>query len=291
GLLFGLGGGVVFFSTIAVTTQYFLKKRGLANGLAVAGSGLGGLALAPLTRALITKVGVWWTLRIVGICVLAFMAAIFPFVRPRIHGVKKGPIFDFGVFKLPGFVPLMACAFTVTFGYLIPIFLIPTYATREIGMSASAAANLVSMYSGINIVSRIGLGIAADYLGKMNTLFGCVVMAGVSILAFWLPSKNEAMVILFMIFYGLFGGGFISVFPVATAQVVSVERLPPALGMLYFGNIFGNLLGTPIATAIISAMDGKYTGAIIFSALTPVVASLFILYLRFSIEKRVFAIA
>ncbi|KAG0227397.1 hypothetical protein BGW41_003833 [Actinomortierella wolfii] len=248
GLLFGLGGGVVFFSTIAVTTQYFLKKRGLANGLAVAGSGLGGLALAPLNRALITKVGVWWTLRILGICILAFMAAIFPFVRPRIKGVKKGPIFDFGVFKLKGFLPLIGCAFTVTFGYLIPIFLIPTYATREIGMTPTAAANLVSI-------------------------------------------KNEAMVITFMIFYGLFGGGFISVFPVATAQVVSVERLPPALGMLYFGNIFGNLLGTPIATAIINAMDGRYTGAMIFSAATPLVASLFALYLRFSTEKRIFAIA
>ncbi|KAF8933175.1 hypothetical protein BGZ47_011002, partial [Haplosporangium gracile] len=115
GFLFGVGGGLVFFSTISVTAQYFEKRRGLANGLAVAGSGIGGLSLAPLTRYLIAQVGIRWCQRIMGFAALGFMSAVFAFIRPRVQVVKKGPIFDLSLIRVPGFMYLMATAFVVTF--------------------------------------------------------------------------------------------------------------------------------------------------------------------------------
>ncbi|KAF8941404.1 hypothetical protein BGZ58_009487 [Dissophora ornata] len=147
GLLFGIGGGLVFFSSISVTAQYFEKRRGLANGIAVAGSGIGGLALAPLTRLLIAQVGIRWCQRIVGFAILGFMAAIFAFIRPRVKTVKRGPIFDLSLFKVPGFSWLLLTAFVVTFGYMVPIFLIPTYSNVWLGQSAATGANLISIYS------------------------------------------------------------------------------------------------------------------------------------------------
>src|SRR5690606_20813578 len=151
------------------TAQYFDKKRGLANGIAVAGSGIGGLTLAPLVRFMITKIGFRWAQRIEGISMLVFMLAIFPFIKPRVNPTNKGPIFDFGLFRLPGFIALMMSCFVVTFGYMIPIFLLPSY-TTSIGLSATTGANLVSIFSGINSVARIVLGVSADRLGRMNTL-------------------------------------------------------------------------------------------------------------------------
>lgn len=53
----------------------------------------------------------------------------------------------------------------------------------------------------------------------------------------------------------------------------------------------GNLLGAPIASAIITAQGGKYLGAIIFAGITPVIAALFILVVRFQYTKKIFAIA
>jgi len=84
---------------------------------------------------------------------------------------------------------------------------------------------------------------------------------------------------------------FISIFPVVVAQVVGVERLSAALGILYFGNVVGNLLGAPIATAIMGAQGGKYIGAIIFAGLSPIVAAFFVLFIRFRLNKNIFAIA
>ncbi|KAG0380015.1 hypothetical protein BGX24_010614 [Mortierella sp. AD032] len=291
GFLFGVGGGLVFFSSISVTAQYFEKRRGLANGIAVAGSGIGGLAISPLTRYLITQVGIRWTQRIMGFAVLGFMSAVFAFIRPRVQVVKKGPIFDMSIIRVPGFLLLMATAFIVTFGYMVPVFLIPTYSNVELKQTPSTSANLISIFSGINAASRIILGVAADKLGRTNTLFTCCFLAGVSCLAIWSVASNIEILTGFMVVYGLFGGGFISIFPVVVAQVVGIERLSAALGILYFGNVVGNLLGAPIATAIMHAQGGKYIGAIIFAGLSPVVAAFFVLVIRFRINKKFWAIA
>ncbi|KAF9312084.1 hypothetical protein BG003_006646 [Podila horticola] len=257
GFMFGVGGGLVFFSSVSVTAQYFDKKRGLANGIAVAGSGIGGLAVAPLTRLT----------------------------------VKKGPIVDLAIFRVPGFLYLLITAFIVTFGYMVPIFLIPTYSSQVLNQTASTGANLISLFSGINAAARIILGVAADRLGRTNTLFTCCFMSGLACFAIWSVATNITILTAFMAVYGLFGGGFISIFPVVVAQVVGVERLSSALGILYFGNVVGNLLGSPIATAIMRAQGGKYIGAIMFAGLSPFIAAFFVLLIRFRIDKRMFAIA
>jgi hypothetical protein len=53
----------------------------------------------------------------------------------------------------------------------------------------------------------------------------------------------------------------------------------------------GNLLGAPIASAIRASQDGKYLGAILFAGFTPVLAAMFVLFVRFRINKKIFAIA
>ncbi|KAI1291604.1 hypothetical protein EDD11_008840, partial [Mortierella claussenii] len=237
GFMFGVGGGLVFFSSVSVTAQYFDKKRGLANGIAVAGSGIGGLAVAPLTRLLIARVGVQWCQRIVGFAIFGFMTAVFVFIRPRVRTIKKGPILDLAIFRVPGFLYLLITGFIVTFGYMVPIFLIPTYSSQVLNQTPSTGANLISLFSGINAASRVILGVAADRLGRTNTLFTCCFMSGLACFAIWSVATNITILTAFMAVYGLFGGGFISIFPVAVAQVVGVERLPSALGIVYFGNI------------------------------------------------------
>ncbi|KAF9896107.1 hypothetical protein BX616_008121, partial [Lobosporangium transversale] len=69
GLFFGVGASLTYYPAIAAPSQYFVKNRGLAIGIAVSGTGLGGFALAPLTNALISKVDVFWTLRILAIMI------------------------------------------------------------------------------------------------------------------------------------------------------------------------------------------------------------------------------
>lgn len=54
-----------------IPSQYFNKKRGFANGLIFAGSGLGGAAISFALDPLIEKVGLAMAYRVLGITTLA----------------------------------------------------------------------------------------------------------------------------------------------------------------------------------------------------------------------------
>ncbi|KAG0377260.1 hypothetical protein BGX24_006441 [Mortierella sp. AD032] len=239
GLLFGMGIGMAILPAITTPVQWFDKRRGLALGISVAGSGIGGAALAPLNRYLISRVGYEWALRTMAIMFIVVVFSVLPCIRTRVPPIKKGgPLLDIALFKDRGFTTMYLMGVLVTFGYLTPVYLLPSYAVKY-GMDKATGATLVGIYAGVNAVSRIILGIAADKFGRFNVLFTCTFLGGLSCLVFWLNAKNLTMCIVFVIFYGVNGGGFVSLFPVVAAEVVGVERLAAAVGMLYSGNLFG----------------------------------------------------
>jgi len=118
------------------------------------------------------------------------------------------------------------------------VFLLPNYVT-DIGMDPRTGATLVGIFSAVNAVSRVILGIAAETFGRFNILALCTTLGGLSCYIFWLNTHNLAMAVVFVIFYGFNGGGFVSLFPVVAAEIIGVERLPAAVGLLYSGNLFG----------------------------------------------------
>ncbi|KAJ1672785.1 hypothetical protein EV182_006509, partial [Spiromyces aspiralis] len=71
GLLFGFGAAFCFIPPCSLPSQWFTKKRGLAIGLVVAGSGVGGVWVTPATHAMINNISHAWALRISGILIFA----------------------------------------------------------------------------------------------------------------------------------------------------------------------------------------------------------------------------
>jgi len=52
GICFGLGMGFLFNASLGTLSQWFTKKRSIANGLAAAGSGFGGLLFSLAVRGI-----------------------------------------------------------------------------------------------------------------------------------------------------------------------------------------------------------------------------------------------
>lgn len=57
GVLVGTGAGLAFPPTVYIVTSYFVKRRGLANGLCMSGSALGSIILPPVLRYLLETYG------------------------------------------------------------------------------------------------------------------------------------------------------------------------------------------------------------------------------------------
>jgi MFS family permease len=90
---------MLYYPVISLTPVFFDRHRGFAMGIAMAGSGAGGLVLAPVTQALLSRYGLAVTLRIYGvwnlvICVpIAFVIRNHPAfrpIRPSLELAKRG---------------------------------------------------------------------------------------------------------------------------------------------------------------------------------------------------------
>jgi MFS family permease len=56
-LLFGISGALLWAPSTAVEGHWFLRKRGTASGIAVCGSGLGGIIYPIMLRSLFERIG------------------------------------------------------------------------------------------------------------------------------------------------------------------------------------------------------------------------------------------
>ncbi|XP_068150718.1 LOW QUALITY PROTEIN: monocarboxylate transporter 12 [Drosophila tropicalis] len=78
GVLVGIGAGLSFPPTVYIVTSYFVKYRGLANGLCISGSALGSIILPPVLRWLLETYGYRGSCLIMGgITLNVFVAALF----------------------------------------------------------------------------------------------------------------------------------------------------------------------------------------------------------------------
>lgn len=57
GVLVGIGAGLAFPPTVYIVTSYFVRLRGLANGLCISGSALGSIFLPPILGVLLREYG------------------------------------------------------------------------------------------------------------------------------------------------------------------------------------------------------------------------------------------
>lgn len=90
----GTGAGLAFPPTVYIVTSYFLKLRGLANGICISGSAIGSIILPPVLRLLLEQYGYRGAVLIMGAITLnVWVAAIFyhPVERHmiRVPKIKK----------------------------------------------------------------------------------------------------------------------------------------------------------------------------------------------------------
>lgn len=283
GVMFGLGASFVSLPCIGAPQQWFSERRGLAVGLAFAGSGVGGLVISNISMAAINSVGYRWALRIDGIIVFVLLSFATCFVRPFGDVKKTGggrKVINWYLFKNPMFTVMFFHGLITTFGYMSPFFLLPSHA-NALGLDPWVGTNLSAIMSAVNAVARVCTGYMGDKFGRFNSLFICTFMCGLTCLLIWTNVHNEATLWVFAILYGFFGGGYVALFPTVQPQIVGLEHISPAVGLLYTTNIFGYMFGTPIASQLINqTTPPNYVNGALWAGCTIIVGSLFAGWVR-----------
>ena len=168
GILFGIGDAMLFYPTISSLPHWFHRRRGLAAGIVVAGSSLGGIAWPLILERLFKQVGFAWALRITGFICLALLIPCCFMVVPRTRPGPKQTIPKAeinAIFKDAGFMLLVVGMFFVMWGMFIPFYYLPVYGTTH-GMSWYMGNVLISILNAGSLVGRIVSGLAADKFGR-----------------------------------------------------------------------------------------------------------------------------
>jgi MFS family permease len=219
GVLFGLGACLCYGISNIMPTQYFKAKLGLASGVVKFGGGVGAAVLSVAIDALISKVGIDWTFRIIGFCTLATGIPAAWFIRERMP-IGSAPFLDLSMFRHLPFAAVFCSGAIGTFALFVPPYFLPLVA-QSIGLSSATGAGLVAGFNACSAIGRLLSGWLSDRVGPVNTFLGAMVLNAVSMLAIWPVSNTLAPLLIFSMFNGLANGAFFTLFPVvvtSTAQ-------------------------------------------------------------------------
>jgi len=291
GVLFGLGVGLLFYPSLSAISTHFHKYRATALGIAMAGSGIGGVIFPIMFRRLFEICGFAWGVRISGFISLALASIACCTVSSRLvlskqSGTRK--LFDFSHLTDRTFILLVLGSIFVALGLFIPNFYIVDYATSQ-GLSPSLSFTVLAVLNGGGIVGRIAPSYLSDAIGRFNLMAPCVFIAGVVSLAFWPFAKTTATIMVYAILYGFFSGAFNALIVPCIAQISPIREIGVRIGMLYTIISFPSLASGPAGGAMLKLSHGSWMELGAFSGATIIVGSLFFIWSRMTIDRRILA--
>jgi MFS family permease len=262
----GVGTACTYVPTVSAVAGWFDRRRSIALGIAVAGVGVGTLAVTPLAARLVSEHGVRTTCLIFGLATAVIMpaAALGAHRPPRFAQSAQAP--RALIFQAPNFIRLYVSAAGFTVGVFVPmVFLAPFAGQHEI--SALKAASLVGIVGGANAAARLILGAMAARWDALVLYRTCFLMLGLGLLVWLLCQGRYEYLVGFAVLLGAAHGGWTTLLPAVTAQLYGTRGFGRVLGALHTGRGFGCLVGPPVAGAVIDRTDG-YGAAIVLSAAT-----------------------
>lgn len=274
-LLGGLSASLIFNPGITVIGHWFLKRRGIAMGLAAAGGSVCGIWCSLMLNRLFPRIGYGWTIRVMGFIMLVLAIITCTCCadrRPRSLKVNwKDAMIDVKSFRSKAFTACTAGIFLAEWGYFVPVLYLTSYA-RQQGLTVDYANALVAYLNVGSTVGRITPGWLADHYGPYNITILMTGLTGIFCLALWIPAgTTKAGITAFAVLFGIFSGSTISLTPVCVATISETSQYGRRYGTAYSVASIAALTGLPIAGAL---TDHNYLGLIIFSGVSYLASSL-----------------
>ncbi|MGT0192217.1 MFS transporter [Burkholderia pyrrocinia] len=296
GLGVGLGVGCAYVPAVGAVQRWFIRRRGFASGLAVAGIGVGTLAMPPLASALIAHVGwrgAYFTLAAIAVVLGAGMSLLIE-NDPRGRGllpdgdaasdggrntgasgagaaattVHAGATVREAVTSRP-FASLYAACLVCSFGVFVPFVHLVPYALDH-GVAPSTAVLLLGAIGVGSTAGRFFLGGLADRFGRRASLLAMFAGMTVALVA-WAGAGTVATLAAFALVFGVFYGGWVAVLPAVVMDYFGGRNVSAIIGILYTSVAFGTLIG-PAAAGFIYDAGGGYLVPILASAVANAIA-------------------
>lgn len=286
GVLVGAGSVCLGYSGQSLfLPNWFVRRRGLATGIAFAGVGVGSIVLLPTLQLVIESAG-WrtacWTM---GLLVLVVLAPVNLLLRQRPEDMGLQPDGDAALGTTAAAKPsnvvdpawaavdwtlgraiLTARFWWIALGYFCALYAwyaVQVHQTKyliEIGFSSTVAAWALGFVSLVGIPGQIALGHISDRIGREWVWTAGALGFGVCYLALLLLQTfpNTALLYLMIVAQGALGYGLTSVFAAIVVEIFQGKQYGTIFGTLMLAAIGGGAVG-PWATGALFDAYGSYT--------------------------------
>ena len=208
GILIGVGVGFIFIPSISILSQWFSRKRSLANGISSAGSGIGGVIFSFATGAMIKHIGLGWSLRTTGIITFVINLTAAMLLRDRNHIIKPLQLgFDTKLLRQYKVQLLLGWSFISMLGYITLLYSLPDFAI-SIHLTQAQATEVVAFLNLGTAVGRPFIGLLSDRYGRVEVAGLFTFLCGILCFTIWLPSDSFGVTVLFAILSGAILGTF-----------------------------------------------------------------------------------
>ncbi|KAG7088081.1 hypothetical protein E1B28_012112 [Marasmius oreades] len=258
GVINAFGGMLLYFPCIAYMSEWFVERRGFANGVIFAGTGLGGLILPLILPLFISSYGPQRTLRYVSIALFCLLLPVLPFAKGRLPYLRSrvsGPEprgSTRGWLKSRTFWVLMCVNTLQGFGHFVPIVWLPTYATA-LRINPTQASITVAVLNGAAVFGGLLMGYLSDIMSPWVLALLSLILTSLTTFILWgIFSTTFGGLLAFGIVYGSLAGGWSSLWSSFTRPFANDDPrvVTIVLGYLALSRGIGNILSTPISSAL-----------------------------------------
>lgn len=305
GIITGLGVGMVYGCTISNSVKFFPDKRGLVGGVTTAAYGFSSVIIPPIANLLTIKFGITSSFKVIGLVFLIIVCVSSLFIEkcpadfipegwtpPNAKGsaVNKVDKDWKEMLSTPIFYVMIVLLTCGAFYGLMCTSLASAIAQNMIGMTAAAAAIVVSVLALFNTGGRIVAGYISDKIGRINTLALAFVLsiAGLGCLIF----SGEGDTALFYVGISIIGvcfGAFMGVFPGFTVDQFGVRNNSVNYGIMFIGFAFAGYVG-PMVLKNVYASDGSYQRAFIIAIVIAIIGLLLTFVYKYMNNKEIYKV-
>ena len=303
GVLAGIGRAADRAPLLSAVLQFFRRRKGLAMGITLSGTGVGTLLFPWLARHMITVVD--WRAAFAAMGILSWLILLptaFIIRKPRegeaeaeqkgdrelqareLNGILGTADTDwtmsqvlrnriFWIFVVTG----LACCVS----HSLPLAHIVAYASDK-GIADLTAAGILGVIGVSAAAGRLMWGVTADIIGSRKTVFCCI---GLQTLAMFLVAFAQSLpaFYLFAVGFGLAYGGVLPLYAVVTRELFGMKRFGTVYGMHSLVTSFG-MGGGGIVGGYLFDFSGSYFVPLMTSTVLGIIATGFAARLAFLAE-------
>jgi len=304
GVLAGIGRAADRAPLLSAVLQFFRRRKGLAVGITLSGTGVGTLLFPWLARYMISVVDWRAAFAVMGLLSwLILLPAAFVIRKPKEgeaepestdaktnHTDAKGILGtedkDWTVSDVLGnrvFWIFVGTGLACCISHSLPLAHIVAYASDR-GITDLRAASILGVIGVSAAVGRLLWGVTSDIIGGRKTVFCCIVLQTLAM--FLVAFANSLFALyLFAIGFGLAYGGVLPLYAVVTRELFGMRRFGTVYGMHSFATSAG-MGGGGIVGGFLFDFTGSYFVPLMTSTALGLIASGLAAYLAFFVGPR-----